>query len=683
MRREPCGDSSSTPSQAYLDIGLDEPEEMLDLALRKLREALHRRGRLSSRNEALDEAGRLISAHIISSRTGGRGIGRHLLSGRKEGPAKILRDFVDEMSANLPESLSYEMSKSDFQLQMKETEDDLAEDILDSFENFDLQSNHIVELAPQFGGDLINHAFGRFLADSFADEKELGQYLTPTEVVDFMVQLGISELSNEEREALASPERFNEFGLVLDPSCGVGSFLASFVRLAHANISPSLDDSWSRAATRNLVVGIDKSERMIRLALANLATFGSEAANLHLANALSSKGRDGALTRSIENKAGLILTNPPFGATFEQSEVQEYKFASSKKSSKGQKMESEILFMARYMDWLRPGGQLIAVVPDSILTNKGIYSDLRNHLASNIEILSVVSLPPVTFAAAGTSTKTSILHLRKQPRPEKLRRRSCDTRFAVISEIGYTVSSRGAQRRKIRTAGGQLPPLLDQLIARSGPQVTAVSSVTEAHRWDATYHATLPTDVAHRISNDSALLTLGAVAEITFDRTDPRKGPGDAFPYIEISDVDGASLGVTSKLVARDSAPSRARRLVKSGDILLSTVRPERRAIGVVPDWLDGAVCTTGFAILRPHSINPMVLAALLRSDFVTHQLLRNNVGIAYPAIETSCLPGILLPGKPAEIAKLVAPAVDFQNASTLYTEMRTQFFSAVNDITN
>lgn len=80
------------------------------------------------------------------------------------------------------------------------------------------------------------------------------------------------------------------------------------------------------------------------------------------------------------------------------------------------------------------------------------------------------------------------------------------------------------------------------------------------------------------------------------------------------------------------------------GDVLVSTVRPERGTVGVVRDEQGACICTTGFAVLRPKSIHPLLLAHLLKTDFVLAQLLRHNVGIAYPAIDESCLPDVLLP---------------------------------------
>jgi type I restriction enzyme, S subunit len=92
---------------------------------------------------------------------------------------------------------------------------------------------------------------------------------------------------------------------------------------------------------------------------------------------------------------------------------------------------------------------------------------------------------------------------------------------------------------------------------------------------------------------------------------------------------------------------------VRAGDVLVSTVRPERRTIGYVRGEDHDAVCTTGFAVLTPQKIHPVVLAHALRSTFVTGQLLRNNVGIAYPAIDESCLPDVVLPFTAEQIAAL------------------------------
>ena len=189
----------------------------------------------------------------------------------------------------------------------------------------------------------------------------------------------------------------------------------------------------------NVVVGIDKSERMVRLALTNVAMFGFPMAKLHLANSLARNGQDGKLTESVAGKVRLILTNPPFGACFQGNDLLKYKIATSWSRRFPGRLDSEVLFLERYLDWLAPGGHLVAIVPDSILTNQGVFEDLRRGIADSVDLCSIVSLPTVTFGVAGTNTKTSVLHLRKKDRANGKARR---TAFAICQDIGFTVATR-------------------------------------------------------------------------------------------------------------------------------------------------------------------------------------------------------------------------------------------------
>jgi type I restriction-modification system DNA methylase subunit len=392
-------------------------QSALDAILKELREILHRRGRLSSRNEALDELSKLLFAHIISIRMDHRsGIskGRILRQARGvEGGAESLREFVGDVFArHLPSSLAHEMKAADFELRLKPQEDALAIEIIECFERLTamIESSGASEV---YDVDLLNDVFGKFLAGSFADEKELGQYLTPTEVVDFMVQLAIEDMSEPELATLCDPYRCSQFGLILDPSCGVGSFLTSLLKALRRKVEHRYGTEvalqWVENMVSEVVTGIDKSERMVRLALASMAMFGMPAARLHVANSLLRSGADAKVTASFDGRVNLILTNPPFGAEFGGTDLSEYKIATTWAQRSPAKVNSEILFMERYCDWLAPGGRLLAIVPDSILTNKGLFEDLRRHLQDKIDIRSVVSLPPVTFGTTGTTTKTSIL----------------------------------------------------------------------------------------------------------------------------------------------------------------------------------------------------------------------------------------------------------------------------------
>lgn len=653
---------------------------ILGRTLRQLRECLHRSARLSSRHEALDELAKLLFAHVMSIDSGGPGISRVLLSGHAT-PAQALRLFVSEMfSARLPRSLALELGSGDFSLRLGASEDRFASEIIECFQPI---SNHDIttQLAGPNSVDILNETFGQFLADSFVEEKELGQYLTPTEVVKFMTRLGINSLSEETIELLCHPTNCREAGIILDPSCGVGSFLSEVLRVLHSEVlrdhGATATARWLEAILGSVVVGIDKSERMIRLALTNLALFGAPCANLHLANALVRTGKDAQITDALERNVRLILTNPPFGAEFPVEMLSKYRIATDWTRRNLRTIDSEILFLERYIDWLAPGGVLVAIVPDSVLTNRGLFEDLRRGLSSTVEIKSVVSLPVVTFGAAGTSTKTSILHLVKKDRPAKRTK----VYFAICEHVGYEVTTRSSQRRKVANGTNDLLKVLPEACHEREPRFGRLAAVSpQLERWDATYHANLPKAIADRLSQiGDHGIRVRDVASLSTERADPRRDPASRlFDYIEISDVDGETRSVRSKPVPCSEAPSRARKRVHAGDLLVSTVRPERRTIGVVPDELDGAICSTGFAVLRSNSMDPMLLAALLQTNFATQQILRNNIGIAYPAVSEECLLDVYLPVDTEHVRDLAPKAEDVRRRAAELRKLNYEFLATI-----
>lgn len=662
-------------------------DELLRRALLKtchqLRECLHRRGRLSSRHEALDELSKLLFAHVMSMSGGESGIDPRLI-GTGVGAAKRLRTFVDKTIARyLPVSLSHEMKADEFRLRLRDSEDELAHEIAECFLPLELP-DLVVHIQGRDSVDVLNDAFGQFIADSFVDEKELGQYLTPNEVVRFMVRLGIASLDERDRAAFTDVSLQERAGLILDPSCGVGTFLTEALRLLYSEVKAARGEQaatgWVVQAIRHNVVGVDKSERMLRLALTNLAMFGSREVNLHLANSLARTKRDGALMASFEKRAKLILTNPPFGASFPVSELTQYKIATKWARKPPRTVDSELLFIERYIDWLAPGGHLIAIVPDSVLTNRGLFQDVRHNILLDVDVRAVISLPAVTFGVAGTSTKTSILHLQKHSGTTGRRA----TFFGVCKDIGYDVQTRGSARTKIPTGRNQLEDLLPLAISGTeGHAARVVSLKPNESRWDATFHAGLPTAVSSRLAKSTSdTVRVCDVAVLSLDRVNPlRMGSTREFKYIEISDVDGFTCSVRAKQLECLAAPTRARKLVRAGDVLVSTVRPERRTVGVVPTELDGAVCSTGFAVLRSEIIPPLVLARLLQSDFVNAQFLRDNSGIAYPAIDEARIPEIVLPVTLASVMGLAPKAAELTQARQETERLSREFDEGISGV--
>ncbi|MCX6866510.1 MAG: N-6 DNA methylase [Verrucomicrobia bacterium] len=654
--------------------------EAVDATLKSIREILHKRGQLSSRSQALDELSKLLFAHVEGQRSGRGGISRQTIGIPDKGLATQLKCFVDEtIHSSLPESLAHSVDRHDFELRLKPQEDELAAELIECFATLHRQTSSF-----NFSGfDILNEVFGKFLSDSFIDEKELGQYLTPPEVVRFMVGLAIQGFSPSELKTLCDPKHCSDFGLILDPSCGVASFFAEVVHQLKDRVNRETQDAtlrgtWLKTILGQVIVGIDKSERMVRLALTNLAMFGFPMARLHLANSLARTGPDGKLTESLAGKVKLILTNPPFGATFHGNDLVKYKIATQWSRRLPGRIDSEILFVERYLDWLAPGGQLVAVVPDSILTNLAVFEDLRRGIADQIELCSVISLPSVTFGIAGTTTKTSVLHIRKK---RKANGSSYRTAFAICQDIGFTVATKSNQRMKIVQGAGDLPRILEEITALPNQPrfVRWLEDADILERWDAQHHASLSVEIEQRLSRRAnGDLRVSDVAQLVDERADPRRWGAKEFNYIEISDIDTQTCVVYANSIEASATPSRARKLVKEGDVLVSTVRPERGAVGVVGAHQDGSVCTTGLAVLRPTGIDSLTLAYLLKTEFVITQLMRNNVGIAYPAIKETCLPSVLLPVQKADLPRLESLAREIASAEEQLHRFRGEFNKSI-----
>ncbi len=129
--------------------------------------------------------------------------------------------------------------------------------------------------------------------------------------------------------------------------------------------------------------------------------------------------------------------------------------------------------------------------------------------------------------------------------------------------------------------------------------------------------------------------TLGQLCLPTEQR-DPMASPEKPFRYIDISAIDkDAKRITTAPEILGAEAPSRARKAVRAGDVLVSTVRPNLNAVAVVPDELDGEIASTGFCVLRANpklAEGKFIFYRCLTPEFVG-SLVAQMRGANYPAV--------------------------------------------------
>jgi type I restriction enzyme S subunit len=128
--------------------------------------------------------------------------------------------------------------------------------------------------------------------------------------------------------------------------------------------------------------------------------------------------------------------------------------------------------------------------------------------------------------------------------------------------------------------------------------------------------------------------TLGEVLERT-ETVNPLQSPDTEFDYIDVSSVSNTTFEVeqTQRLMGKD-APSRARKLVKTNDVLFATIRPTLRRIAIVPPHLNQQVCSTGYFVLRPKAaLDHRYMYYWLFAEEFMGQMEALQKGASYPAV--------------------------------------------------
>lgn len=115
----------------------------------------------------------------------------------------------------------------------------------------------------------------------------------------------------------------------------------------------------------------------------------------------------------------------------------------------------------------------------------------------------------------------------------------------------------------------------------------------------------------------------------------PSVAPDVEFTYVDVAGVDNVAKRISEpRVLLGANAPSRARKLIRSGDVIVSTIRPNLNAVAQVPDSLDGQIASTGFCVLRPtDKVLPAYLFYFVCSSSFVASLCGLVVGALYPAV--------------------------------------------------
>ncbi len=289
---------------------------------------------------------------------------------------------------------------------------------------------HLQELAiNKIDLDTKGIAFERFMQDFF--KGKMGQFFTPRNIVNFAIKM-------------MNPEHSHK---VIDPACGSGGFLLNAMDYVRAYAKKSYDAGqadriWHDFAMQKLY-GIEINDQIARVCKMNMIIHDDGHTNIISKDSLDNFDRIKIVKQDFkEDSFDLLLTNPPFGAAVKSTEKDYLKnFQLGKNKNKERKTQkTEILFIERCIEFLKPGmGKMAIVLPDGILTNSSLQY-VRDFIMEQAQILAVVSLPQTAFSHYGAGVKSSLLFLRRKKTDEKLG--NYPIFMAIAEHIGYDATGR-------------------------------------------------------------------------------------------------------------------------------------------------------------------------------------------------------------------------------------------------
>lgn len=282
--------------------------------------------------------------------------------------------------------------------------------------------------------DLNGRLFETFLKATMRG-KDLGQYFTPRSIVLLATKLaGIS----------ANDEHIDR---VLDACCGTGGFLIEALGEMRNQIRNNQSYSMNKKTelietlSNEYLYGIDaaKDPKLARIARINMYLHGDGGSHIYECDGLDNeieidKSNPSELQREIEdlkenlNKIlkedkgfNVVLTNPPFSMSYEIKNkgeariLKQYDLAKEDESSSKLRgrLRSMDMFTERYYKLLKPGGKLLTIVDETLLSSSK-FSYVRKFIRDNFIIKANISLHGDAFRRSGSRAKTALLYLEKK-----------------------------------------------------------------------------------------------------------------------------------------------------------------------------------------------------------------------------------------------------------------------------
>lgn len=452
------------------------------------------------------------------------------------------------------------------------------------------------------------------------DKSDNQQYFTPYQIVEFMVKALKPFLK----------------GTVCDPACGTAGFLTKVNDYADVKL-----------------LGFEVDERLTWVSTLNLYIHGADDFETCFMN---NGGSLGSEADSYYESIDTILTNPPFGSDYTDSKILNKYILGKDRNSR----RRGILFIEQAWNLLKENGMLAIIIDQGVLNSK-TNIDVREYIFSHFEIKGVIDLPESAFLPYA-NVSSSILILQKKKgeikqgqtffaKSEKIGRKSNgdddiiyypNGDFELNSDLDNILSA-----WKMFIAGNSQIQIDNCFVARVDEYLEEDKSM----RLDYTFHHPYRNKSKELLSNSkSPLISLSEICtERNLSYVPAADTDATSIPFTGLANIESFTGIATQELTPAASIKSSVKRY-EPRDIVFSKMRPALRKVAVMNMNEGGYVSSecTVFTVRNDKNgelmIEPEILSAILRSDFVYGQIMSCVTGIGRPRISGKDLRKIMIP---------------------------------------
>jgi len=394
----------------------------LEIAFRECRKELAKEGLIAE--SAFDELTKILTCKFNEEKRDAEGLAANRFTSSwllGSGPLAALQ----QMFTDAKQTFNVFPTGTQIQIRSNET----VEKIVRELEPFGLYGFKTPLGLAGAGGDVVGSVYEAFLTGTLRGD--LGQYLTPRQLVEFMVEIADIKIGEK----------------VLDLSCGSGGFLIrAFInvrkKIRFLDSSQDEKDHLVSNLVRNNLWGIEINPRLATLCRINMILHGDGYEHIYTGDSIREdvfENTDGRRTDFLnieQNNAAMfdvILINPPFNIPYEDSATLNRYYLGRGKAAQG----SDYLVLERAIRLLKPEtGRLLVILPHGVASGVS-ETEVRNFVKSRTHIHGCISLPVGSFKPfGGSNARTCVLYLKKTTGDNKKRF------LAQAEQVGYDITSK-------------------------------------------------------------------------------------------------------------------------------------------------------------------------------------------------------------------------------------------------